>query len=321
MAELTAWETRHKGYLAASEFGRCLHCAAARLTGQQKTAPFSPAALKRMSLGSHFESMERERLKGLGVDFYDGRDVVLSDLPVPVLGRPDFVIRENGGYRIDETKFRSFPPPTLPREWGYQAGCYSIRYGDAPIDFPIYDLDADEPSILTAEGPPPDLIPLLKEWTEALRGVLDGKYQPKDLPHEPYWCRRSEWACPDCIGERQAETELSLGEQTRVDDFLRLKAQFDLLKQAEKELEASKDATKEILGARGGSIFHAGYRLTLRESKPRDLLDKKLIPAEVLKAATYKGKPSRTIVNEKEGDPVTALNNLLEGGKDDKRSD
>jgi len=290
-ARADKWEERHKGALAASDVGRCLHCAAARLVELPKTKPFTPQQKRRMSVGAHFQSLERERLKGEGLDWYAGRVVKLEGLPIPVTAQPDFVVRENGSYRIIEVKYRTFPPPELPREWQYQAGVYSLRYESCPVTFALYDLE--ERQEFEMPGPPAELPGLLQEWTEALAGVLAGDYTPNDLPHEPYWCKRSEWACTDCIGQRTADSELSTLEQARLQDYLALRIRFEALRQAEKEYDAAQQAAKEILAAHGGTLQHSGLVLTLRESRSTRL-DTKAIPPEV-----RKGLPTMPVVSRR----------------------
>jgi len=291
-APLSKWEERHKGALAASEVGKCLHCAAARLMELPKTNEFTARQRQRMSIGAHFQAMEAFRLKELGFDFYAGRLVVLAGLALPVRGLPDFVVRENGGFRVLEVKYRSSPPPEIPREWGYQAGIYSLRYGSCPVTFPVYDFETREP--LEMAGPPADLPVLLGEWAEALRGVLDGKYQPHELPHEPYWCKQSEWACADCIGQRTADTELTAIEEGRFAQYLKLRSLFEGLKQSDKEYEAAKDAAKEMIAARG-SIVRGGMMFTLRESRSYRIDTKELDP-EIRETLPQKEVVSRIIV-------------------------
>jgi len=286
------WEERHKGALAASEVGKCLHCAAARLMELPKTNEFTARQRQRMSIGAHFQAMEAFRLKELGFDFYAGRLVVLEGLALPVRGLPDFVVRENGGFRVLEVKYRSSPPPEIPREWGYQAGIYSLRYGSCPVTFPVYDFETREP--LEMAGPPADLPVLLHEWAEALRGVLDGKYQPHELPHEPYWCKLSEWACPDCIGQRTADTELTAIEEGRFAQYLKLRSLFEGLKQSDKEYEAAKDAAKEMIAAHG-SVVRGGMMFSLRESRSYRIDTKQLDP-EIRETLPQKEVVSRIIV-------------------------
>jgi hypothetical protein len=290
--KVSKWQERHEGALAGSETGKCLHCSAARLLGLPKTKAFTPAQLRRMSVGMHFQGLERERLKEEGADWYAGQTVVLDGLALPVRATPDFVVRENGGYRIIEVKYRSSPPPEIPREWGYQAGVYSLRYESCPVTFALYDLD--DRVELAMPGPPADLPALLHEWCDALRGVLDGQYQPHELPHEPYWCKRSEWACEDCVGMRTADTELSAIEEARFAQYLELRNRFEALKQADKEYDAAKEAAKEMIVARG-SIVRAGMLFTVRESRS-EWLDMKAIPEDVKATLPTMEVVSRTIV-------------------------
>ena len=286
------WEEIHEGALAGSETGKCLHCSAARLLGLPKTNEFTPRQKQRMSIGRHFQALEHSRLKEEGADFYPGRQVALHGLAVPVRAQPDFIVRENGRYRVYEVKYRSFPPPEIPREWGYQAGVYSLRYHSCPVTFSVYDFDTREE--MHMEGPPTDLPALLHEWCDALRGVLDGKYQPHELPHEPYWCKRSEWACEDCVGMRTADTELSAIEEARFAQYLELRNRFEALKQADKEYDAAKEAAKEMIAARG-SIVRAGMLFTVRESRS-EWLDMKAIPEDVKATLPTMEVVSRTIV-------------------------
>lgn len=290
--QMSKWEERHEGALAGSELGKCLHCAAARLVGLPKTQEYTPQQLRRMSIGHHFQALEREGLKEEGADWYAGRLVVLEGLAIPVRATPDFVIRENGGYRIREVKYRSSPPPELPREWLYQLGIYRLRYESCPGDVALYDFNDRE--VIEAGEIPPDLPVLLREWTEALAGVLDGRYQPHELPHEPYWCKRSEWACTDCIGQRTAETELSVIEEARFKEYEGLRLRFEALKQAEKEFDAAQDAAKEIIAAHGGLIVRGGLSFRLGETVS-ERLDTKAIPPEVKATLPVKEVVSRRI--------------------------
>ena len=291
-ARPSKWEEYHRGALAASEIGKCLHCAASRMVDLPKTKEFSARQRQRMSIGAHFQALESARLKENGADFYSGRHITLQGLAVPVRATPDFVVRENGGFRIYEVKYRSSPPPEIPREWGYQAGVYSLRYDSCSVTFPVYDFETREE--MHMEGPPADLPVLLGEWAEALRGVLDGKYQPHELPHEPYWCRLSEWACEDCIGQRTADTELSAIEEGRFAQYLKLRTLFEGLKQSDKEYEAAKDAAKEMIAARG-SIVRGGMMFSLRESRSYRIDTKELDP-EIRETLPQKEVVSRTIV-------------------------
>jgi len=296
---LSKWEERHAGALAMSEVGRCLHCAGARLLEAPKTKPFTENQLRRMKIGTHFQGLEFARLREGGADFYPGRLIVLGGLALPVRGVPDFIVRENGGFRIIEVKYRTSRPPEVPREWGYQAGAYSLRYESCPVTFAVYDLEDREE--MGMAQPPADLPVILQQWTEALAGLLDGQYQLNDLPHEPYWCRRSEWACEDCIGLRVADTELSVIEQKRFSEWVALRARFDALKQAEKELDAAQEAAKEMLAAHGGTIIWQGMEYRLSESRSVRL-DTKAIPPEVRETLPTQEVVSRRIYVKEVGE-------------------
>jgi len=233
-------------------------------------------------VGQHFEDLERMRLKEAGVQFFPGQLCVLADLALPVRGQPDFVVTGDEGYEVVEVKYRSSLPPSLPREWAYQAGVYALRYQrdgkPAPVRFALYNLEERQEMLM--EEPPSDLVPMLREWTAALAEVLAGRIQPNDLPHSPVHCRRSEWACPDCIGARQAREELSEIESRTLSNFLTLHQAFQALSQDEKHYEAAKEAAKEICAAHGGQVYFQDRSLRLRESRFTGV-DIKALPAEI----------------------------------------
>jgi hypothetical protein len=294
---MSTWEEQHRGALAASEVGKCLHCAAARLVGRPKTRPYTPAQLRRMSVGVHFQRLEAMALREERRVFYAGRLVSLPGEAVPIRGFPDFVIRENGGLRVREVKYRSWGPLEPERQWRYQVGVYRLRYHGCPGEFAIYNLD--DRAVVDAGEIPPELPLLLREWALALAGVLEGRYEPEELPHEPFWCRRSEWACPDCVGARRAETELTPLERERLGQFTELRAFYEGMRLRDREYEAARLAAQEIVAAHGGEVRCGGKVYRLRETRSVRV-DTKAIPPEVRETLPASEVVSRTVVVEEE---------------------
>lgn len=294
---MSTWEEQHRGALAASEVGKCLHCAAARLVGRPKTRPYTPAQLRRMSVGAHFESLEAAALREEGKAFYPGRLISLDGEGVPVRGRPDFVVQRDGGVSIREVKYRSRGPLEPERQWRYQLGVYRLRYDGCPGEFALYSLD--DRVVVEAGEIPSDLPLLLREWRLALQGALEGKYQPEELPHEPYWCGRSEWACPDCVGVRRAQTDLTPLEQERLGQFSRLRAFYEGMRLRDREYEAARLAAQEIVAAHGGEVCWGGRVYRLRETRSTRV-DVKAIPPELRRSLPVTEVVTRTVLVEEE---------------------
>jgi len=311
---LSAWEERHKGALGASEVEKCLHCSGARLlycqdpAASPKTNPFTPAQLRRMGIGSHFQDLERERLKELkeseGLDFYDGRDIVLQGFAIPVVARPDFIIREGEKHRVREVKYRTFSTGEPQREWLYQLGVYRLRYDGGDGDFAIYSL-TDRVEVEGGEIPS-DLVPKLHEWTSALLGVLEGRYLPKELPHDPTWCKGSEWACEDCIGQRTAtSTELLPFEERDLQEYLELSEKDRVFKPTADRYEKVKGRVKEILGAHGGGVVAFGHRFRISESSSQRI-NMKLLTPKLKDQIPYYTSISRSIrLEDESGEAVS----------------
>jgi len=294
---MSTWEEQHKGALAASELGKCLHCAAARLAGRPKTRPYTPAQVRRMSVGAHFEGLEAAALREEGRPFYPGRLITLAGEGIPVRGRPDFVVQRDGQVTIREVKYRSRGPLEPEREWRYQVGVYRLRYDGCPGEFALYSLD--DRVVVDAGEIPSDLPLLLREWRLALAGVLEGKYQPEELPHEPCWCRRSEWACPDCVGARRADTELAPLERERLARFGELRAFYEGMRLRDREYEAARLAAQEIVAAHGGEVRYGGKVYRLRETRSTRV-DVKAIPPELKESLPVTEVVTRTVLVEEE---------------------
>ena len=293
-----SWKERHKDGIAATELTACPHCVASRLLDLPETREFSPQQKQRMSLGKHFQDMEADRLKEKGLDFYRGQATKLTGLAMPIIGEPDFLIRENGKVaRVVEVKYRTYPPRTLPQAWLYQAGVYSIRYDDVPITYAIYSLD--ERYELSLDGPPEELPAVLREWADMIAPVVKRGVPLDSLPHNPVACQRSGWACEGCLGARKAEEEYTDYERRRLRRYLELRQWDEDNKEQAKNWAAAKQEAQEIAMARDGECRFEGFVFEVRERTVRRV-DTKQLPDEIRAEYTIARTEHRLRVEEEQ---------------------
>jgi hypothetical protein len=155
------------------------------------------------------------------------------------------------------------------------------------VDFAIYDMQDREE--ITQDTHPDDLDAIIQEWTDMMADLLESKISLADLPHEPDACKRSEWACPDCIGARTPESEVSDYDARRLDEFLGLENRVNALSQIIKEHKAAEAGAKEIAAAHGGVVVRGGMKLELRERhQGSGFVDKEATPAEIVEQIVWK---------------------------------